>query len=119
MDEQTESKTDKLEQLYDSYNLDSPPAFLDKIVNGEYEVWRLANSCYSLVRWLDQGETLEVLTCAGSVEGAEGALLSLEQIAVKVGAKRIIGLARYGWQPLLDSLGYTTGTKLVHFRKDL
>ena len=122
MDERTKAKADKLEDiltaLCNSYGLLTRENFLAKIVSGEFEVIKLANSCYGLVRW-KHDKVLEVLTCTGNYEGAEGAMLSIERYATGGGAKAIIGLARWGWKPLLERMHYQTGSRLFFFRKEL
>lgn len=123
MDEQKEETTYKLEavlsRLYDSYNVVTREQFVQKLISGEFELHKVRGNCHALLRWIDNGDTLEVLTCEGSVAGSEEALEHIEYIARKTGAKRVIGLARYGWKELLTDLGFETGTKLVFFRKEL
>jgi hypothetical protein len=118
MDEQKEAAADELiNQLYVGYDIDSPAEFLQKIERGDYEIYKLTRHCYALARWTDG--CFEVLTCVGNLEESAKAMQAIEKIARDGGGHAVIGLARYGWKSLLNELGYTTGTKLVHFRKEL
>ncbi len=117
MDEQTETADELVSRLYEGYDIDSPAEFLRKIERGDYEVYKLTKHCYALARW--NNGCFEVLTCTGNIPESEAAMLAIEKIARDGGGHSIMGFARYGWKNLLDDLGYTTGTKLIHFRKEL
>src|SRR6187399_223718 len=124
MDEQPKGKaTNKLIQivsgLYAGYPLYSREEFARRLHAKEWEIVQLANNCYALVEFITtaDGYSLQVLTCYGNAEGSEGAMEDIERFARKRGAVAVVGLARYGWRPMLESMNYDCGTKLFYFRK--
>lgn len=106
-----------LSALYHGYGIDTPAEFIKKIEAGTYTVIHLFPGGYVLCRWI--GKDLEVLTYAGSMDKADKAIEIVERIARAGEARAVIGLARCGWKPKLQAFGYTTGTNLCFFRKEL
>lgn len=121
MDEQKKTTPHELEQilssLFDGYGLVTKPEFVDKLASNEFQVIKLANNCYALITW--QQDVMHVLTCTGSVTGSRGALESIERYAEKNGASKIVGMARKGWQELLQDMEFTVFRNMIYFQKEL
>ena len=111
-----------LTKLCNAWGVCSREQFVDMLVTHQIEVVRLACNSYGLVRWIETGDgfTMEVLTATGAGPGlAELPLMSLERHAINGGAQAVVGIARWGWRPLLERMRYECGTKLFYFRKKL
>lgn len=126
MDEQKKGTTPHqlnaiLNGLYLGYDLYSREEFVRRLLDNQWEVIELACKCYALVEFLNtvDGYTMHVLTCTGNVEGSDRAMEDIERFARKRNAVAVIGLARYGWRSLLESMNYECGSKLFYFRKIL
>jgi hypothetical protein len=124
MDEQTAGKaTNKLmrivAELYKGYPVYSREEFSRRLFEEQWQIIELANDCYALVEFLTtaDGYSMHVITCCGNFEGSERAMEDIERFARKSGAVCVIGLARYGWKPMLEKLNYECGSKLTYFRK--
>lgn len=104
----------QLEELRKGHGLLSRELFANALRVGDMEVLLLPGSFVALITWgeCEAGLTMNVLTVAGSLEHAADAFTMLEQAARHAEAQQIISIGHPGWRKLVESLGYTTHTRL-------
>jgi hypothetical protein len=112
---------DLITTLRHSHGLLSHVQFVNKLESGELEVLKLPCDCFALIEWMDteKGKTLWIHTCVGNYASADYALTTLERYAASNGAVKIAGIARWGWQRLLEQHDFATRGKLTFFEKDM
>lgn len=88
--------------------------FTNALRFGEMEVLLLPGGFAALVTWgeCDDGFTMNVLTVTGRMDQAREAFEVLERVARHSEAQQIISIGHPGWRRLVESIGYTTHTRL-------
>lgn len=108
------AKTDELKAIVEplrlGHGLLSREQFLQMLMDGTFEIWRLPHNCYALISWgeSEHGKTCNIMTGCGVItpESVDAGIKAIDRIARERGARVVISVGRPGYAKAAKANGY-------------